>query len=507
MLRSSQRFGIALGASLAAAAALVAMLLWRPQGEHAGRAAGEPLVVFCAAGVRRPVEAAIQRYEQELGQPVQIQYGGSQTLLANLEVARRGDLYVPGDESYIGLARDKDLVAESIPLARMTAVLAVRKGNPKGIRSLDDLARARVAIGQADPGAAAIGKLVEAALAPTGRLDAIRRNTVVFKPTVNDVASDLALGTIDAAFVWDTIVAQQHQIEAVHLPELAKATARVSVGVLRSTTRSAVALRLARYLAASDRGLVEFAGRGFGTEEGDTWSASPELVLYSGAMNRGAVDDTIRRFEEREGAQVTRVYNGCGILVAQIKAGGRPDAYLTCDASFVPPVGDLFLGPPVEMSDSEIVILVARGNPKSLHGLADLARPGLRIGVANAEQSTLGALTRRLLERGGILDPVMANVVSQTPTADLLVNQARTGSLDAVVVYISNTMRVRDHLDVVRLHVPGSLAVQTYSVGKASPRKQLARRLLEALRSSESRARYQSEGFHWRGGAVGPAGP
>ena len=170
-------------------------------------------------------------------------------------------------------------------------------------------------------------------------------------------------------------------------------------------------------------------------------------------------------------------------------------------------MNDLFLGPPVEMSDCEIVILVARGNPKSLHGLADLARPGLRIGVANAEQSTLGALTRRLREHGGILDSVMANVVSQTPTADLLVNQARTGSLDAVVVYISNTMRVRDHLDVVPLHLPGSVAVQTYSVGKASTHKQLARRLLDALRSSESRARYQTEGFHWRGGAVGPAGP
>jgi ABC-type molybdate transport system substrate-binding protein len=91
----------------------------------------------------------------------------------------------------------------------------------------------------------------------------------------------------------------------------------------------------------------------------------------------------------------------------------------------------------------------------------------------------------------------MSNVVSQTPTADLLVNQMRTGTLDAVVVYVSNTMKVREHLDVVSLSGPGTIAVQTFSVGAHSRQKQLAGRLLQALQSEESRARYETAGFHW----------
>jgi molybdenum ABC transporter molybdate-binding protein len=499
MIGSSPRFGIAVVVTLAGVLALATMLVWEPKYRRARAPHPDPLIVFCAAGLRTPVEAAVHRFEREEGVPVQLQYGGSQTLLASLEVSRRGDLFVPGDESYIGLARGKELAAESIPLATMTAVLAVHKGNPKGIRSLADLGREGITVCQANPGAAAIGKLTEEALGSTGLGETIKKHTVVFKPTVNDVANDIQLGTVDAGFVWDAIVAQQPGLEAVPVPELAKAKARIAVGVVRNTARPAAALQLARYLAAPERGLAEFAGRGYETEEGDDWADMPELVLYSGAMNRVAVEETINRFERREGVRVTRVYNGCGILVAQMKAGGRPDAYLTCDASFVPPVADLFLGTPVEMSDSEIVMLVPKGNPKSLHALADLARPGLRVGVANAEQSTLGALSKRLLERGGILDPVMANVVTQTPTADLLVNETRAGALDAVVVYVSNTMRVRDHLDVVRLDLPGAIAVQTYSVGKGSRHRQLAGRLFEALRSAESRARYETEGFHWRG--------
>jgi molybdate transport system substrate-binding protein len=494
--RISSSAALAVG-SVALLAGLILALLWHRDKE--AKAGGPPLVVYCAAGVRGPVEIVAREYEKTYGVPVQLQYGGSQTLLANAELVGQGDLYLPADESYLDLARQKKLIAEVIPLAHMEAVLAVRKGNPKKIRSLDDLAREDVKLAQANPDAAAVGKLIRAVLQKAGRWDLIEKRTSVFKPTVNEVANDIRLGSVDAGFIWDVLVRQQADLETVPLTELQGVHGRISVSVLRSSRQAAAALRFARYLGAEDRGLQEFARQHFAPAEGDLWAETPELVLYSGAMNRVAVDQTIQRFEEREGVRVTRVYNGCGILVAQMKAGGRPDAYLTCDKSFVPPVADLFPGTPVEMSDSAIVLLVPKGNPKGLRSLADLAGAGLRVGVANPEQSTLGALTRRLLEQGGILGPVMSNVVTQTPTADLLVNQIRTGALDAVVVYVSNTMKVREQLEVVPLQGPGTVAVQTYSVGRTSKNKQLVARLLAALQSDESRGRYEDAGFHWRG--------
>jgi len=296
-------------------------------------------------------------------------------------------------------------------------------------------------------------------------------------------------------------------LEAVRVPMLSNVTATVSAAVLRGSRQPTAALRFARFLGAADRGVRVFAQHQFDPVEGDPWEETPELVLFSGAMNRVAVEETLQRFEEREGARITRVYNGCGILVGQMKAGARPDAYLTCDKSFVPPVAELFPGAPVELSSSAIVLLAPKGNPRGLGSLADLARPGLRVGVANAEQSTLGALTKRLLEEGGILGPVMSNVVAQAPTADLLVNQMRAGTLDAVVVYVSNTMKAREHLEVIPLRGPGTVAVQTYSIGAQSKHRQLAARLLEALRSAESAGRYRTAGFGWLGEepAAGPA--
>ena len=502
-LTTSGRISVPVAFLLASVVLLgVFILMLLPKQERRPGGKVEPLTIYCAAGIRVPVETIARAYEQAYAVPVRVQLGASQSLLASLEVAKQGDLYLPADDSYLRLARQKGLIAETIPLARMTAVLAVRRGNPKNIRSLEDLLGKDIKLAQANPDAAAIGKLTRAALQQTGQWEAVQKRTLVFKPTVSDVAGDIKLGAVDAGFVWDAVVGQMPELEAVRLPALERAIAHISVAILRGSRQPTAALRFARYLGAAEQGLKEFARQHFEPVEGEDWAATPELVLYSGAMNRVAVEETIKQFEEREGVRITRVFNGCGILVAQMKAGGRPDAYLTCDKSFVTPVADLFPSAPVEMSDSAIVMLVPKGNPKNIRSLADLARRGLRVGVANPEQSTLGALTRRLLEQGGILASVMTNVVTQTPTADMLVNEIRTGALDATVVYVSNTMKVREQLEVVPLQGPGTVAVQTYSVGQGSKHKQLAARLMEALRSAPSRARYEQAGFHWREGTT-----
>ena len=126
------------------------------------KSAGEParLLVYAAAGLRAPVQAAIRAYEKETGDKVDITFGGSQTILANAEVSKVGDLFIPADETYITLAEQKELTAETVAIAVMHPRLAVKKGNPKSIRSVTDLLKEGVALSQANPDAAAVGKVV-----------------------------------------------------------------------------------------------------------------------------------------------------------------------------------------------------------------------------------------------------------------------------------------------------------------------------------------------------------
>ena len=488
----------ALALSVLLIAALAGLLMWT-SGTDSPAADKDAIVLYCAAGMKAPVSAAAQAYEQEYGIPIHIQYGGSGTLLSGLKVAGQGDLYLAADASYTDMAHDQGLVAERIPAALLQPVIVTAKGNPKHIESVHDLARDDVRTALGLPEAASIGKQGQALLERLGAWNEVREAVEtrgVFKPTVNEVAIDVKIGAMDAGIVWDGTAHQFPELDAVPIEGAGDFVQTVTVGVLTFAKQPARALHFARYLTARDKGLPLFKAEGFTPVEGDLWADVPEITYFSGGVNRVAIEKTLSEFEQREGCHISTVYNGCGILVAQMKAGERPDVYHSCDISFMRDIGDLFL-PFVSVTETDMVLVTAKGNPKNLHTLKDLCAEGLRLGVANAEQSALGALTARMLDAEGLLGAVMKNVVSQTPTADLLVNQLRTGSLDAIIVYAANTTYAREDLEVIPLELKSAVATQTYAVGQNSDHKQLVMRFLDRLKTAESRERYAESGFRW----------
>jgi molybdenum ABC transporter molybdate-binding protein len=479
----------------------IGLLVWNHSGgSHGGPGAGGSLTVYCAAGLKIPVTAAADRFEDEFGTRIQLQFGGTGTLLGQLQVARRGDLFIAADDLSVERARDEEVIAEVIPVVRQYAVIAVPKGNPKGIAGLEDLFREDVRVAVANPEAASIGKATRAALGD--RWEELAGRVAVMKPTVTELAADLTVGAVDAAVVWNSIVPQFKGLEAVTVPVFTGRADTVSVTVLRASEQPAAALKFARYLAAAGKGGAAFREKGFEHIAGDSWAERPELILYSGGVNRPAVEKTIAEFAEREGVEVTTIFNGCGILCASMQAMNEtsnpkfPDAYYACDVCFVPPVAEVF-PESVMLTETEIGIAVQKDNPKGIKSLADLARPGLRVGLCNAEQSTLGFMTAGMLRSSGLHDSIRKNVVVEVPTADFLVNQMRAGALDAVVVYRVNYQLQEDHLELIAIRHEGARAVQPFAVRGDSERSQLAGRLLACFK--QHRERFTGAGFTWLG--------
>ncbi len=455
------------------------------------------LVVYCAASNRSVIEEIIADYRKECGRLVQVQYGPSQTLLASIQVNNTGDLYIPADDSFIDLAKKASLVDEVLPIGKMRAVIAVAKGNPRQIASLEDLLKPDVRYVQANPEAAAIGKVTKKALQASGMWERLKNASKGERLTVNDVASDVAIGVADAGIVYDAVVHGNPKLDTVSVPELEPVTSNVAVGVLRSTKNPAAALHFARFLTAKDRGLVRYNSHGFETLQGDVWEDTPKLAIFAGSMLRPAIEDTIIEFEKREGVEVSRVYNGCGILVAQMKAGQHPDAYFACDSEFMAQVPDIF-PESVDVSQNELVIVVQKGNPHGIKSLEDLSRPGLKVGIGHEKQCAMGWLTQNTFREAGITTEVMENVKVQVPAGDLLVNQMKTGALDASVVYLSNAAGAGEFLDPIRIEgLKCSVATQPFAIAVDSPHGQTTSRLFEKICSTESQAIFQDEGFRW----------
>lgn len=225
----------------------------------------QALFVHCAASLKPVMTAIAADYERENGSRIELSFGGSQTLLANISIARRGDLFLPADDSYIAVAREKNLVSTVLPVAEQAAILVVRSGNPNGIVSLESFRKSKLQLSQANPEAAAIGKLVRQALQAGGLWQMLSNRTTVFKPTVTDAANDVKLGAVDAAIVWDSMQQQYPGLEFIRAPELAGIKATIAVAVLNCASDSAAAEKFAHYIAEPQKGLRQFQAHGFRT--------------------------------------------------------------------------------------------------------------------------------------------------------------------------------------------------------------------------------------------------
>ena len=460
---------------------------------------GESIEVHCAAGLRKPVEEIAAQFEKEYGVRVNLSYGGSGELFGKLEMAG-GDLYIPADVSYTNKAKQKGLVNETIEFAHLTAGIMVKEGNPMEIRDLQDLQRKDVRVVLAEK-SAAVGRFTHKVLDEAGVLEAIEEGTFSTTPTVNAVANQVKLNSADAGIVWDSIVAQYPGHTFIHVEEFDRARKTSTVGVLESAKNPQLALRFARYLTARDKGLKIFSKYGFDVLPGDLWEEEPKVVLFSGSMLRPAIQEQLARFQEREGCLIHVKYLGCGELVSIMDGGETPEAFFSCDTAYLEKVQDRF-EEGVTVSANEIVLLVAKGNPKKVESLDDLSRKGLKVGLADKDKSALGGLTYAMLEREGLLNRIKQSGTIQVLVAkgDDLVNQMQVGALDAALLYRSNALaspRIMQHCEMIGLNTPYAIAHQPYAVAKHCTHPQLMNRLGAFLTNDKGKASFLEFGFQW----------
>ncbi|MEX2186239.1 MAG: molybdate ABC transporter substrate-binding protein [Pirellulales bacterium] len=506
------RFAVVVLASVAVVAG-AAFLLRRPSPHDDGP---ETIVLFYAAGVRAPVRETIEDYQREFPNVrVEVMPSGSGQLLTQVLAGQKGDLFLAADSSYVDRAYEKGAVAERLDVAVQWPVLSIRKDSSLDITDVRSLLGKSptgegLKIGLGNPEGPAIGKASKAILERAGIWKQVKsavESRGVFKPTVQELANDIKLGTIDVAILVDGTAAQYPELKVIPIAKEINEPLHISIGVMTTTENPSRALHFARYLTARDRGLKNFARYDYDVIDGDAWADVPALKLMSGNILMPVISETLAEFEKREGVEIVRNFNGCGALTTSLKAGGETDAYFACDISFMSQVSDLFLDP-VNVSQTRMVIAVPKGNPKGIQKLADLAQAGVKVGVANAKQSALGALTEQLLARHNLLDTVKKNIVTQVPTADMLVVQLQGPSggeslLDAVVVYEVNALRGGDNVEIVPIAEADSPAVQPYAVARQSKHAHLAERLLDAIRQTTSRKRFEHDGFVWLEGGKG----
>ncbi|MHC4116319.1 MAG: molybdate ABC transporter substrate-binding protein [Planctomycetota bacterium] len=249
------------------AAVVTAMALIGCRADKPEQSESKELLLYCGAGIRPPVAEMVEQFESEHGVKIVTDYAGSEVLLSKIKLARRGDLYMPGDKHYVEQAAQEGMILSDKSVCYFVPTILVRKGNPQNVRGLRDLLRPSIKLGLGDAKACAIGRKTRQIFDKNNIAWEDVEETLAFQSlTVNELGMQIQTGSLDAVIVWDAIVGyySEHGTE-VTIPPEKNVISTVNIGVLNFTENRSLAEKFVEF-AVSEAGQRIFAEHNYRTE-------------------------------------------------------------------------------------------------------------------------------------------------------------------------------------------------------------------------------------------------
>ena len=218
---------IRLAAVLAATALVLAAC---GGGDDAGGSSGaSEIKVFAAASLTAAFNELGLQYTAAEGTKVTFNFAGSQALATQIQQGAPADVFASADTTNMDKVRD--LVGAPQSFASNLLQIVVEKGNPKGVKGLDDLANPDLKVVLAAPDVPA-GKYAA---------EALDKAKVTVKPVsqednVKAVVTKVSLGEADAGIVYVTdVTAGGGKVEGVDIPEDQNVTATYPIATVKAS--------------------------------------------------------------------------------------------------------------------------------------------------------------------------------------------------------------------------------------------------------------------------------
>jgi molybdate transport system substrate-binding protein len=130
-------------------------------------------------------------------------FGGSNTLAAQIQHGAPADVFASANMTLPNQLHAKGLCSKPVVLTRNTLVIVVPKANPRGIKSVYDLAKPGIKLDVAGPGVP-VGSYTLQILKNMNLSASVTKNVVSQETDVREVLAKVALGEADAGFVYST---------------------------------------------------------------------------------------------------------------------------------------------------------------------------------------------------------------------------------------------------------------------------------------------------------------
>ena len=227
MLRSRIRLAAVLGVAALALAACGGGD--EPSGGSSG--SSNEIKVFAAASLTAAFTELGQQYTSANGgTKVTFNFAGSQALATQIQQSAPADVFASADLA--NMDKVKDLVGTPKSFASNLLAIVVEKGNPKGVKGLDDLGDGGLKVVLAAEEVPA-GKYAKQLLDKAG----VSVTPVSQEDNVKAVVTKVSLGEADAGIVYVTDVsAGGDKVEGVDIPETENVTATYPIATVKAST-------------------------------------------------------------------------------------------------------------------------------------------------------------------------------------------------------------------------------------------------------------------------------
>jgi molybdate transport system substrate-binding protein len=189
-------------------------------------------------------------------------------------------------------------------------------------------------------------------------------------------------------------------------------------------------------------------------------------------------------------------FGGSNALATQITKGAPADVFASANTSIPAQLyAKGLIGKPVNFTRNTLVIVVPKSNPANIHTVYDLAKPGVKIDVANSAVP-VGSYTLQILKNMNLTAKVAANFVSQETDVREVLAKVALGQADAGFVYSTDAQTVPGQVTVIKMPAWAQPKI-TYAMAvvSSSGDKTDAQAFITKVLSKAGQATMQKYGF------------
>jgi molybdate transport system substrate-binding protein len=233
-----------------------------------------------------------------------------------------------------------------------------------------------------------------------------------------------------------------------------------------------------------------------------------ELTVFAAASLTESFSELGKQFEAAQpGVKVLFNFAGSQQLRAQLEQGAQADVFASANTKEMNSAiasGLVVSGTQKVFARNRLMAIVPAANPGGVNDLADLARPGLKLVVAD-KAVPVGQYTLDMLDKmsqdpafgADFKERVQANVVSREDNVKSVVAKVRLGEADAGVVYSTDAAGAAAK-DLSLLPIPdpfNQIATYPLAVLAKAPLPELGQQFAEFVLSKEGQQTMSSFGF------------